>query len=296
MKGRNLSPENAAALPGRPAPAAGGGLGLPGARSSDPREEAGGRGARPSEPVCPCPPGPAPGPSAGRALCPAGRWPPSCAPLQKDSFEHWSGGPAAPLPFLGAVCSSQLNQSEAKMPWWWWGGAGVYRFDFPGAGGAPCLSSSVPQGPPGALQTRALEREEGAPRLRLLASPLPSPTAPSSSAACPRGAGASCTRLPSRRGPSKAPRCLGPRASRPLGLGGWQLASPDSGRANVQGAGRPSFLRPERVLFCPNPKVEFLNFQRSLFRLLAHAGSDKHRNGDRSLSGDPEPGDQGHDI
>lgn len=137
------------------------------------------------------------------------------------------------------------------------------------AGGAPCLSSSVPQGPPGALQTRALEREEGAPRLRLLASPLPSPTAPSSSAACPRGAGASCTRLPSRRGPSKAPRCLGPRASRPLGLGGWQLASPDSGRANVQGAGRPSFLRPERVLFCPNPKVEFLNFQRSLSFLLS---------------------------
>lgn len=162
-------------------------MGLPGARSSDPREEAGGRGARPSEPVCPCPPGPAPGPSAGRALCPAGRWPPSCAPLQKDSFEHWSGGPAAPLPFLGAVCSSQLNQSEAKMPWWWWGGAGVYRFDFPGAGvlrvcpalsrrvlqelckqepwsgrkEPPAFASSPPRSPPPRLRVPRLPAREG---------------------------------------------------------------------------------------------------------------------------------------
>lgn len=116
-------------------------------------------------------------------------------------------------------------------------------------------------------------------------------------------------RLPAREGPG--PPAQGCRADAgqakhraawgpaPPGLwvwagGNWQArtAAARMSRARAD----PLFSDPSVCFFCPNPKVEFLNFQRSLFRLLAHAGSDKHRNGDRSLSGDPEPGDQGHDI
>ena len=52
------------------------------------------------------------GPLSGQSsVCPA------APPHWKDSFECGSRGPPVPCcPFLGAVCTLQLNQSEAEMP------------------------------------------------------------------------------------------------------------------------------------------------------------------------------------
>lgn len=169
------------------------------------------------------------------------------------------------------------------------------------------MSSSVPQGPPGALQTRALEQSEGAPRLGLLAS---LPPLPHGSAACLRGAGASRARLPSKRRPSKAGAAWGPAGGRAsprfqasgFGWSGnqrdWTAATRKSRSPADPREARGGLLFPQtrEYAFCPHPEVEFLNFQCSLFRLLVHTGLDKHRNGSRSLSGDLEPGDQGDDI
>ena len=90
--------------------------------------------------------------------------------------------PAPRYPFLGAVCTLQLNQSEAEMPW-----RGVFTdLAFLGLRTLHVCPGSVLPGSPGALQTRAPGGKEAS----------PPPSAPHSEGGRPQCQGAGRGLLP----------------------------------------------------------------------------------------------------
>lgn len=210
------------------------------------------------------------GARAGRALCPAGRWPPSCAALRRGSSERWSGGPATPLPFPSAVCSSQLNQSEAKMPWWWRWGWCLQIWLFWGWG----CSVFVQLCSAGSSRSFA-NKSPGAERRSPPPWPPRLPPSPPPRLGCLPARGRGLPRKAAEQTQAKqSRRCLGPRgrAGQPALPGLWvwverQPARLDRGHAKVQVAGGPSggqgrfaLSSDPRVCFLPTPRGGILEF------------------------------------